>query len=91
MSHDLRTPLAGMRAIVEALDDGVVDDPATVARYLRTLREEVDRLSILVDDLFELSRTQAGVLRLQFERVSLGDLVSDVLAGLGTSRRARKA
>jgi len=81
VSHDLRTPLAGMRAIVEALDDRVVDDPATVARYCRTLREEVDRLTALVDDLFELSRTQAGVLRLQYERVSLGDLVSDAIAG----------
>ena len=81
VSHDLRTPLAGMRAIVEAIDDGVVDDPATIARYCHTLREEVDRLTALVDDLFELSRTQAGVLRLQFERVSLGDLVSDAIAG----------
>jgi signal transduction histidine kinase len=81
VSHDLRTPLAGMRAIVEALDDRVVDDPTTVARYCRTLREEVDRLTALVDDLFELSRTQAGVLRLQYERVSLGDLVSDAIAG----------
>jgi signal transduction histidine kinase len=81
VSHDLRTPLAGMRAIVEAIDDRVVDDPATIARYCRTLREEVDRLTALVDVLFELSRTQAGVLRLQFERVSLGDLVSDAIAG----------
>ncbi len=70
-----------MRAIVEALEDGVVDDEVTVTRYLQTLREEVDHLAALVDDLFELSRTQAGALRLQFERVSLGDLVSDVLAG----------
>ena len=81
VSHDLRTPLAGMRAIVEALEDGIVNDPATIDRYLRTLREEVDRLAGLVDDLFELSRTQAGALNLNFERVLLGDLVSDVLAG----------
>jgi len=81
VSHDLRTPLAGMRAIVEAIDDRVVNDPETIARYARTLREEVDRLAALVDDLFELSRTQAGVLRLQYERVSLGDLVSDAIAG----------
>ena len=90
VSHDLRTPLAGMRAIVEALEDGVVDDPATVQRYLRTMREQVDHLAALVDDLFELSRTQAGVLRLQFERVSLGDLVSDVLAGSAPVAAAKR-
>ena len=81
VSHDLRTPLAGIRAIVEALEDGVVDDPETVTRYYATLRDEADRLAELVDDLFELSRAQAGVLQLQLERVSLGDLVSDALAG----------
>ncbi len=90
VSHDLRTPLAGMRAIVEALEDGVVDDPATVERYLRTMREEVDHLATLVDDLFELSRTQAGALRLKFERVSLGDLVSDVLAGSAPVAAAKR-
>lgn len=81
VSHDLRTPLAGMRAIVEALEDGVVGDPETVARYYRTLREQADHLTALIDDLFELSRTQAGALRLQFARISLSDLVSDALAG----------
>ncbi len=81
VSHDLRTPLAGIRALAEALEDGVVHDPETVARYHASLREEADRLSALVDDLFELSRTQAGVLSLEYERVSLGDLVSDALAG----------
>ncbi len=81
VSHDLRTPLAGIRALVEALDDRVVEDPETVARYCRTMRQEVDRLAALVDDLFELSRTQAGVLELQYELVSIGDLVSDAIAG----------
>ena len=81
VSHDLRTPLAGIRAIVEALEDGVVEDPETVARYYSTLRREADRLAELVDDLFELSRAHAGVLELHLERVSLGDLVSDALAG----------
>jgi len=59
----------------------VVDDEQTVARYYATLRGEADRLAELVDDLFELSRAQAGVLPLQLESVSLGDLVSDALAG----------
>jgi signal transduction histidine kinase len=81
VSHDLRTPLAGIRAMVEALEDGVVDDPETVARYHRRIREETDRLAALVDDLFELSRSQAGVLQLELERVSLADVVSDALAG----------
>lgn len=89
VSHDLRTPLAGIRAIAEALEDGVVTDPATVARYHATLREEAERLAGLVDDLFELSRTQAGVLRLELERVSLRDLVSDVLAGVAPVARAK--
>ncbi len=55
VSHDLRTPLSAVRAIVEALEDGLVEDPETLARYLRTLRNETDRLSAMVDDLFELS------------------------------------
>jgi signal transduction histidine kinase len=81
VSHDLRSPLAAIRAMAEALEDGVVSDPETVARYHHQLVFEVDRLAGLVDDLFELSRTQAGVLQLQLERVSLSDLVSDALAG----------
>lgn len=81
VSHDLRTPLAGIRAMAEALEDGVVTDDETTRRYHRTLREEADRLAALVDDLFELSRAQAGVIQLELERISLGDLVSDALAG----------
>jgi len=80
VSHDLRTPLAGIKALAEALQDGVAADDATVERYHRALGVEVDRVSELVDDLFELSRAQAGVLRLELEPVSLGDLVSDAIA-----------
>lgn len=82
VSHDLRTPLAGIRAIAEALEDGIVDDPATVARYHATLGQEVERLGLLVDDLFELSRAQHGVLRLEWERFSLDELVADAIAGI---------
>jgi signal transduction histidine kinase len=81
VSHDLRTPLAGIRAMVEALEDGVVDDPDTVARYHRTMRREADRLAGLVDDLFELSRIHAGSVSLDFQQVALDELVSDALAG----------
>src|SRR5207253_6633093 len=77
VSHDLRTPLAGLRAMAEALEDGVATDPA---RYHHRIRVEADRLAALVDDLFELSRIQAGALRLTLERVPVADVVSDALA-----------
>jgi len=89
VSHDLRTPLAGIRAMAEALEDGVVEDPQTVNRYHRRLREEADHLAALVDDLFELSRTHAGSLRLEFSAVSLADLVSDALSGCGPVAAAK--
>jgi len=80
VSHDLRTPIAGIRAMVEALDDGVVDDPAEVRRYHGQLVCEADRLARLVDDLFELSRIEADTLALTLEPLSLGELVSDAVA-----------
>jgi signal transduction histidine kinase len=89
VSHDLRTPLAGIRAIVEALEDDVADDPADVHRYYGILRRETDRLAGLVDDLFELSRAQAGVLHRELDRVSLEDLVSDALAGVAPVATAK--
>jgi signal transduction histidine kinase len=82
ISHDLRTPLAGIRAVAEALEDGLASDDATRRRYYVALREESVRLGDLIDDLFELSRAQAGVLQHEFERLSLGDLVSDAIAGV---------
>ena len=89
VSHDLRTPLSGIRAMAEALEDGVASDPESIARYHKAIRIEVDRLSGLVDDLFELSRISAGALRLQMERVSLEDLVSDTLAAAAGVARAK--
>ena len=80
VSHDLRTPLAGIQAMVEALDDGVVDDEADVHAYYQRLTQQTARLAQLVDDLFELSRIEADALDLTLERVSLGELVSDAVA-----------
>ena len=86
ISHDLRTPLAGLRAMAEALEDGVADDPA---RYHSRIRTEVDRLTGMVDDLFELSRIQAGALTLSLSRVSVYDLVGDAIAGAYPLARER--
>jgi signal transduction histidine kinase len=90
VSHDLRTPLAGIRAMAEALEDGVVADPETVARYHRSLRFETERLGHLVDELFELSVIQAGALRLHLERASLGDLVSDAISAATPTAESRR-
>ncbi|MCX5342613.1 sensor histidine kinase [Streptomyces atratus] len=84
ISHDLRTPLAGLRAMSEALEDGVVSDPA---RYHRQIRTEVDRLNGMVGDLFELSRIHAGALALTPARICVHDLVGDALAGAGPLAR----
>jgi signal transduction histidine kinase len=92
VSHDLRTPLAGLRAMAEALEDNVVADPATVAEYHRRIRMETDRMSGLVDDLFELSRINAGALHLSPSAVPLADVVSDAIASaapLAARRRVR--
>jgi signal transduction histidine kinase len=82
VSHDLRTPLASMRAMVEALNDGVVTDPQTVSRYLHTIQSETQHLTSLIDDLFELSQIDAGALRLHLEPTSIEDLVSDALESM---------
>ncbi|MEV0155166.1 ATP-binding protein [Micromonospora sp. NPDC050686] len=90
VSHDLRTPLAGLRAMAEALEDGVVADRRTVEEYHRRIRVETDRMTRLVDDLFELSRINAGALRLSLAPVPLGDVVSDALAGTAPLAAARR-
>jgi signal transduction histidine kinase len=79
VSHDLRTPLAGLRAMAEALEDGMASSPE---RYHKQIRIEVDRLTGMVDDLFEISRLQAGAPSARTDRVSLDDLVSDCVAAL---------
>lgn len=89
VSHDLRTPLAGMRAMAEALEDQVVADPDTVAEYHRRIRLETDRMSELVDDLFELSRINAGALRLTLADVPLGDVISDAVSSASVLASAK--
>ena len=87
MSHDLRTPLAGLRALAEGLEDGVITD---VPRALGHLRATVSRMSHLVDDLFELSRVQGSRPVRANTLVSLTELIMDVAsesAGVARSHR----
>lgn len=79
VGHDLRTPLTSVRAMIEALADGIVDDPATEVRYLRTAKRDIHALSLLIDNLFEMAQIDAGGLKLDHQPNSLSDLVSDTL------------
>lgn len=86
VSHDLRTPLAGMRALTEAFEDGLTDDTT----YHERIHAEVERMSRMVNDLFELSRINAGVLTVLPEPLALRDVVSDAIAGADAVARARR-
>jgi signal transduction histidine kinase len=79
IGHDLRTPLASVRVIVEALADGMVEDSQTVARYLETAQQQIGSLSLLLDDLFEMAQIDAGGLKLERQPNSICDLISDTL------------
>jgi two-component system, OmpR family, sensor histidine kinase SaeS len=85
-SHDLRTPLASMQAMLEALEDGLVEPE----QYLPSLREQVRVLSMIVDDLFELARIDAGVLTLELAEARLDPLVEACLRGIEPEAHARK-
>jgi len=89
VSHDLRTPLTSLRAMIDALSEGVVADQETRARYLRQCQVEINAMSGLIDELFELSRLDAGEIRLELQQVSLGDLISDSIGSFRARAEAR--
>lgn len=78
VSHELRSPLTAMRALLEPMHDGMVRDEATIKRYYDILLRETMRLSRLINDLMELSRLQSGTLSLDREEVSLEEMLSDL-------------
>jgi signal transduction histidine kinase len=84
-SHDLRTPLASMQAMLEALEDGLAEPE----QYLPVLREQVRTLAALVDDLFELARIDAGALTLELREARLDRLVRACVRGMEAEAKAR--
>jgi len=89
VSHDLRTPLAAVRAMIEAITDGVVTDPPTVARFHTTMSREILTLSALIDDLFELSRLESGQIALSLAPVAVSELIAEVVEGLTVQAAAQ--
>jgi signal transduction histidine kinase len=87
-SHDLRTPLASLRLLVESIDDGVATGE-TRERYLREIRTHVRVLSDLIDDLFELSRIEAGDISWRMGQVELGELIDETVAAMRLSAAER--
>jgi signal transduction histidine kinase len=84
-SHDLRTPLANMQAMLEAIEDGLGDPE----EYVPVLGEQVQILTMLVDDLFELARIDAGALTLEMHRLPVAPIVSSSLRGVEAEARSR--
>lgn len=80
VSHDLRTPLAELRAMSEAIEDGVVTDPVTIRSYTARIGDSVASLSSLVDDLFEFVQLDAGAIDAEAERARLGEVVRVAVA-----------
>ena len=77
VSHDLRTPLTSIRAMLEALSDGLVEDDETKNRYINTSRHQIEELSKLINDLFLFSQIDAGGMKLNIQANNLSDLISD--------------
>lgn len=82
ISHDLRTPVANVRAIVDALEDGVVEGEDEVREYYGRIRQEAKRLSAMIDDLLELARFDAGATTLDLHPVPLQDIVGEVVEAM---------
>ncbi|MGD2026399.1 MAG: HAMP domain-containing sensor histidine kinase [Anaerolineales bacterium] len=89
VSHDLQTPLTSIQATLEALADGLVEDPEMVKRYLANAQREVRSLSVLIDDLFQIAKLDAGGLSLNRSSNSLSDLISDTLESFSSTAKHR--
>jgi two-component system phosphate regulon sensor histidine kinase PhoR len=90
ISHEFRTPLAGIKAMVETLHDGAVDDEKTARDFLNRIDSEVDRLTQLVAELTELSRIETGKSELKLEPLNLNNLVEEVTTQLSPQAERRQ-
>jgi signal transduction histidine kinase len=90
VSHDLRTPLASMRVMLEALADGVISDKDTEHRYIQTTLSEIQHLSRLINDLFEMAKLDVGHLDLDLQPMPFAELVSDTMGSMLAKANAKQ-
>ena len=89
VSHEMRTPLTSIIALVETLESGAIDDPEHNRRFLSIIQKNAARMHRLIDDILELSAIEAGNVKVQPEIVPLRLLVEDVISGLSSAAAAR--
>jgi signal transduction histidine kinase len=89
VSHDLRTPLASLRAMAEAIDEGVVRDPPTMRRYAADMRRSAESLGTLIDDLFELVQLEPQAIAAEARRATVQEVVSAALAACGAQAKRK--
>jgi signal transduction histidine kinase len=89
VSHDLRTPLTSLRLLADAVEDELVD-PDTRRRYLEQMSVHIRSLSVLIEDLFELSRLEAGDIEWSLQRVRLDELVGETVEAMRAQADAKR-
>jgi signal transduction histidine kinase len=89
VSHDLRTPLTSLRLLAHAIEDDLVD-PETRRRYVEQMSVHIHSLSALIEDLFELSRLEAGEIQWSMQRVRLGELVEETVEAMRPAAAAKR-
>jgi two-component system, OmpR family, phosphate regulon sensor histidine kinase PhoR len=82
ISHELKTPLAGIKAIVETLQDGAINDPAVAVDFLKKAAFEVDSMTQLVSELIELTRIETGAVQLNIETLNMNSIIKDTVTRL---------
>jgi signal transduction histidine kinase len=90
VSHDLRTPLSSLRAMVEAIDDGVIEDAPGLRRYAMEMRRSVSQLVSMVDDLFELVQIDAGAIETETHQARLVEIVNSAVAAVEVQAREKR-
>jgi signal transduction histidine kinase len=90
VSHDLRTPLASLRAMVEAIDEGVVEDRPTIRRYAGEMRRSIGQLVAMVEDLFELTQIDAGAILVESQRARIEEIVGSAIAAVELEAQSKR-